>query len=425
MLMKRKLINNSRIAIDQPSLSIPDMEYWVFKPPLKADHIRVNRGIYYHHGIYVSDQEVIHFTGNNNDNLFGFNNQVIGTNLHEFLRLGICEVKLYNEDELADLYPPEGIVAYARSCLGDKGYNLVFNNCEHFANMCTLGKHRSKQVEKILTGGSSMRILEIVGSIFSSKDRTTNNYNYSYSYEPDKVRVAEIENKTKLMLMDLENKKISINKEAQKEIIQFVTESNLLLMKANEDGFVKTTTAIADLNQKIGAIYIERITEFSNKELGINGTHSMNSMLDELLGDESAIEKLFDERLRKLMENMAEVENDPTAYKIYKDLIDNEIKIYLEKKANRAVSLEEQRRKFTDSNLKTKKILEDHLRELNNKTLELCKSSQELIFKNEKQYTLMNGTSTNQLISPAENQLLLENKDSNANLDDTKLIKNK
>ena len=37
-------------------------EIWIEKRPAMGDHIRVNRGLYCHHGIYVSDNEVIHFT---------------------------------------------------------------------------------------------------------------------------------------------------------------------------------------------------------------------------------------------------------------------------------------------------------------------------------------------------------------------------
>ena len=34
----------------------------------------------------------------------------------------------------------------AMSRIGDSGYDLAYNNCEHFARWCTTGEHRSKQV---------------------------------------------------------------------------------------------------------------------------------------------------------------------------------------------------------------------------------------------------------------------------------------
>jgi hypothetical protein len=38
--------------------------------------------------------------------------------------------------------------------IGEQNYNLLFNNCEHFANWCKTGRHRSGQVEDWLHTGS-------------------------------------------------------------------------------------------------------------------------------------------------------------------------------------------------------------------------------------------------------------------------------
>ena len=40
------------------------------------------------------------------------------------------------------------------SRIGEQNYNLLFNNCEHFANWCKTGRHRSGQVEDWLHTGS-------------------------------------------------------------------------------------------------------------------------------------------------------------------------------------------------------------------------------------------------------------------------------
>jgi hypothetical protein len=42
----------------------------------------------------------------------------------------------------------------AMSRLGEHNYNLLFNNCEHFAHWCKTGRHRSEQVENWLHTGS-------------------------------------------------------------------------------------------------------------------------------------------------------------------------------------------------------------------------------------------------------------------------------
>jgi hypothetical protein len=38
--------------------------------------------------------------------------------------------------------------------IGEQNYNLLFNNCEHFAHWCKTGRHRSNQVENWLHTGS-------------------------------------------------------------------------------------------------------------------------------------------------------------------------------------------------------------------------------------------------------------------------------
>ena len=64
-----------------PNYEVPclpeEEEIWVQKTPQKGDHIRVQRmnGVYAHHGIYVSDEEVIHFTGKDDDSILDWSNQ--------------------------------------------------------------------------------------------------------------------------------------------------------------------------------------------------------------------------------------------------------------------------------------------------------------------------------------------------------------
>jgi hypothetical protein len=48
------------------------------------------------------------------------------------------------------LYSPEETVARARSRLGETNYNLLTNNCEHFAIWCKTGVSESLQVNGML-----------------------------------------------------------------------------------------------------------------------------------------------------------------------------------------------------------------------------------------------------------------------------------
>ncbi len=125
---------------------------WTIKNPIIGDHIRVNRGLYYHHGIYVSDDCVIHFAPpNSTGTIDPANAMVVNTNLEAFLNGGLLEVRVFNEQELKFKREPQDIINYAFSRIGEKGYNLISNNCEHFANECLFGVKKSNQVDSILS----------------------------------------------------------------------------------------------------------------------------------------------------------------------------------------------------------------------------------------------------------------------------------
>ncbi|MBO6010921.1 MAG: lecithin retinol acyltransferase family protein, partial [Oscillospiraceae bacterium] len=58
-------------------------------------------------------------------------------------------------------FSPEETVARARARLGERGYNLIHNNCEHFAYECALGVSRSEQEEEARKRWNSRPILDV------------------------------------------------------------------------------------------------------------------------------------------------------------------------------------------------------------------------------------------------------------------------
>lgn len=124
------------------------MSNFVIRKPEFSDHIRVNRGLYYHHGIYVSDDVVIAF-GSTSNELNPNDARVIITSLDEFLKGGTLEVREYTIDELKRKRSNIDIVNYAYTQLGKGGYNLLTNNCEHFCNECVFDKKESDQINNI------------------------------------------------------------------------------------------------------------------------------------------------------------------------------------------------------------------------------------------------------------------------------------
>ena len=122
---------------------------WKIKNAEYADHIRVHRGLYYHHGIYANDNCVYHFAAPEGSEISEENAIVCVTTLEKFLNGGLLEVREYTEEELQSKKSPDEIIAYAKNHLGEIGYNLISNNCEHFANRCVMGKSESNQVQDI------------------------------------------------------------------------------------------------------------------------------------------------------------------------------------------------------------------------------------------------------------------------------------
>lgn len=325
-----------------PELPITDAvfteEFWVQKLPVMGDHIRVKRmyGVYTHHGIYVSDNEVIHFTGTDDDSIMDSSkNRVISSDLNFFLKGGELEVKEYTDEEFQDLYAPDQIVAYARSCLGDGDYNVLFNNCEHFANVCTLGRFRSHQVERLLQnkGVDDMGFFSSIGGFFkglfggssSGGSRSTS----STVYEPDKVRIAEIEQNTKIRLATMERERQELMHKAQMEFLQAHYDCEEALVQAKVKGFAATAEMIVRMQSKL--------TEIAEKRMDIIEKGSMPIIKDiekfyEELGDkvQADKDKYNLEQLPKLLALLGEYKVDSTEHKLYQKLIEEDMRLQSE-----------------------------------------------------------------------------------------------
>lgn len=298
-------------------------EIWRAGPPSRGDHIRVDRGLYCHHGIYVSDEEVIHFTGADDDSVLDWSKaSVIKTDLASFLKDGAVEVKVYTEEELQDLYPVEGIVSYARACVGDGNYNLIFNNCEHFANACTLGTYRSHQVERVLGGKPVMGLLGKIGRFLfgssSSGDRSSSNYNYNY--EPDKVKVAQIEADLKLKLADKEQERIVLMRDAQKELLEMQTMGQIAIEQARTEGMKQRAEQLAALQDKLLDIAQKRIEIIEKGSLPLIG--QIEAFYDELGNKiEANNDKYLMEKLPKLLGMLQQYDEGTTEHQIFREQI--------------------------------------------------------------------------------------------------------
>ena len=360
-----KNITNSFVPSYDIICNNEDDEIWVQKPPQRGDHIRVQRmeGLYAHHGVYVSDREVIHFTGADDDSILDWDKpEVISTDLATFLKDGTLEVKEYTDEEFADLYSPEQIVNYAHACLGYKGYNLIFNNCEHFANVCTLGRFRSNQVDRffntivdnsfIYRRNGIMGIWGAIKSFFGSSSSGGGSRSTT-TYEPDKVKIAQIEAENKIRLSELETERIELIKQAQIEIIQNEAEAREAAEMARAKGFTVMAQTILTLQEKLNEVAQKRL------EIIEIGSNPIKQEIEQIYAEfrhkiEEDNDLYMKEKAPNLLEMLNKYPENSTAHKMYAKLIDKDMSNHMEQYNIQIKNLEERQKMVLDSFLKGK-----------------------------------------------------------------------
>lgn len=125
------------------------MPSWKVKMPAPGQMVRVSRGRYFHYGICVSEGRLIHFASPEGD---GFDDPsaatVHETALSDFARGSFVECLELSRSERAYALPAGECIAAARKALGEKGYDVVSNNCLHFANRCFYGSSQGPSEKK-------------------------------------------------------------------------------------------------------------------------------------------------------------------------------------------------------------------------------------------------------------------------------------
>lgn len=142
-----------------------------------GDVVGVNRkGIYEHYAIYLGDDKVIHYCGEGND--FGGIVSIHEADISEFIKdsrsyfvvwfdkgipykiqrettfLFNGSINYYNgyfQKVKKNTFSAEETISRAKSRVGETKYNLVTNNCEHFAMWCKTGVAESSQVKNIVS----------------------------------------------------------------------------------------------------------------------------------------------------------------------------------------------------------------------------------------------------------------------------------
>lgn len=123
---------------------------WTFNEAKPGAMVRVCLGEVYHYGIYVSDDEIIQF-GPPPTTIIRKDEdiEVCVTNIEDFLLGKFLEVAEFDRKEKKKARSDEAIIEIARGRVGEKGYSILYNNCEHFVYECVFGEKYCSQTENI------------------------------------------------------------------------------------------------------------------------------------------------------------------------------------------------------------------------------------------------------------------------------------
>lgn len=122
---------------------------WTVDTPECGDLVRTKVRFYHHYGIFVSPERVIQFGLPDDPMRPAGDVRVLATDVYTFLQGGELEVAKPDREERKEMRSPKAIVAMAESRIGEGGYDILHNNCEHFMNECAFGEHRSSFVQDV------------------------------------------------------------------------------------------------------------------------------------------------------------------------------------------------------------------------------------------------------------------------------------
>lgn len=126
------------------------MEKYVAKEPKAGDIVKVEiKNNIYHFGLYLGNDKIIQY-GLAKDFLNTKKEDVcvLISSMDEFLDGKMALVRLYSFAEKIKKNSVKKSINLAIARLGEKKYDPINNNCEHFVNECVFNKHISNQVKK-------------------------------------------------------------------------------------------------------------------------------------------------------------------------------------------------------------------------------------------------------------------------------------
>ena len=195
-----------------------------------ADHLQVPRrhGLFNHHGIDLGDGTVAHYLEGR---------EILRSPISEFSQGEVVSVLNH-----ANASPAGVTLRRAMGRLGEQNYNLLFNNCEHFATWCKTGRHRSGQVDSVIDRArqwSRLMPSALLGGLDLLVRRGVLDYN---TRQIASQGLAKLEQLRQMLLQKLEGLLLQIGSDGNKQLL--LTGQSL----ADE------LAAVEDLQRKIDAL---------------------------------------------------------------------------------------------------------------------------------------------------------------------------
>lgn len=136
---------------------------WQAVTPVPGDMIRIKCGDVFHHGVFVSEDEVVEFGAppTMRDNIPQGDVRVRSVTLSAFLRELPFEVAVFSPAERALMPARDEAIKAAKARIGEGGYNIIHNNCQHFATECVVGRRHSEQGDAVREKIRSLPVLHV------------------------------------------------------------------------------------------------------------------------------------------------------------------------------------------------------------------------------------------------------------------------
>ncbi len=125
----------------------------------QGDHLSVWRGWYTHHAIDLGDGYVVQY-GRGVSEGVGATVQV--SSYETFSKGRPIEVVASPAS-----YAAQEVVLRALSCVGERDYHILWNNCEHFVTWCRSGKRESQQADRFMQTASEV-VTKVAASLVAT-----------------------------------------------------------------------------------------------------------------------------------------------------------------------------------------------------------------------------------------------------------------